>query len=136
MQAEAIAAAQMATEVILSNNFTDPLIASTVQITVDINNDGSTDYNAAVTTPACISSTAIMNSSLNFNSASDVPCISSSTASNTGIIFVSAPPSTPVQSWCEKQLWDVPATATSTDGTVNVKTHQGVSLKVPKGTTC
>jgi Tfp pilus assembly protein PilX len=133
MQGEATAAAQQAIEQILSSNFTASPVASVIQ--VDINNDGVFDYTAAVSAPSCSGSVALANANLSMSDPNDVPCFSSSTNSNTGIMFASGTPTTTGQSWCFQQQWDVGTTATGATG-ANVETHQGVSLRVPAGTSC
>lgn len=135
MQGEAAAAGQQAIEQVISRNFTENPVSSVVS--VDINNDGVNDYTANVATPTCTGSVALMNANLDKNNANDVPCFSSSTASNTGIISASGTPVTTGQSWCYMQQWDVQAQSTDSAGTgASVTTHQGVSLRVPAGTTC
>lgn len=134
MQGEAAAAAQQAIEQIISTNFTVTPVSSV--ISVDINNDGTPDYDANVAVPTCSGSVALANASLNMSDPNDIPCFSSSTNSNTGIMFASGTPATTGQSWCFQQQWDVGSTATSPSTGVNVETHQGVSLRVPAGTTC
>lgn len=135
MQGEAAAAAQQAIEQIISRNFTATPASSVIQ--VDINNDGAQDYAVSVALPSCTGSVALMNNNLDMNNANDIPCFSSSTTSNTGIMFASGTPATTGQSWCFQQQWDVGSTATSSSGTgANAEIHQGVSLRVPAGTTC
>lgn len=135
MQGEAAAAAQQAIEQILSGNFTAPPTAITIQ--VDINNDGTPDYAAAVAQPSCTGSRAVANSALDMNNANDVPCFSSSTTSNTGMMFVSATSIATGQSWCFDQQWDVAASSTSSAGNgATAEIHQGAALRVPAGTTC
>jgi len=135
MQEEAAAAAQQAIEQVISSNFTANPVSSV--ITVDINNDGTADYSVSVAQPTCTGSVPLMNANLNAANPSDAPCMSSSTASNTGIMFASGTPATAGQSWCFMQQWDVQAQATSLTGTGAAATlHQGVSLRVPAGTQC
>ena len=135
MQEEATASAQQAIEQVISTNFTANPASSVVN--VDINNSGTTDYTADVAKPTCLGSTSITNSSLDMTNPKDAPCFSSSTASNSGIIYASGVPSTAVQSWCYSQQWDVKAKATATSGSgANSTVHQGVSLRVPAGTSC
>jgi Tfp pilus assembly protein PilX len=137
MQAEAIAVAQLATEQFISNNFTAPSFNSAVSIIADINNDGNRDFTASVTSAKCISNTPVLSSSIDYTKASDASCMPSSKKVNTEIIYVSAPLSgPPTTSLCVQQLWDITATASSIDGTVNIKTHQGISLRVAKETGC
>jgi len=136
MQAEAIAVAQLATEQFISNNFTAPSFISAVSIATDINNDGNTDYTASVTTAKCIANTPVLSSSIDYTKASDVSCMPSSKSTGGDIIPTSSPPTTVVESLCVQQLWDIAATASSIDGTVNIKTHQGISIRVSKEIKC
>lgn len=135
VQEEAAAAGQQAIEEVVSKNFTASPTSSV--ISTDINNDGIADYDVNVVKPACTDSAPIMNSSLDMTKASDIPCFSSSTASNTGIIAASGTQATTGQSWCFTQQWEVQTQATSRAGNgANAVIHQGVSLRVPAGTTC
>lgn len=135
VQEEASAAAQQAIEQVISSNFTANPVSSV--ITVDINHDGTSDYSVSIAQPVCTGSAPLLNADLNATNAADAPCISSSTASNTGIMFASGTPAATGQSWCFAQQWDVTAQATSLAGTGATATlHQGVSLRVPAGTTC
>lgn len=135
MQGEAAAAGQQAIEQVISGNFTTNPVASVV--TVDINNSGTANYTVNMTKPVCTGSVPLLNSNLDMNNANDIPCFSSSTASNTGIVFAAGNPMTTGQSWCYTQQWDVQSEATSLAGTgADVTTHQGVSLRVPAGTGC
>lgn len=129
MQEEVIAAAQQASEQVLSSNFTkNP--ASAV-IAVDINNDGSVDYTANVDMPVCTGSAPLRNDSPNL----PPQCISSSTAQNTGIMFTSGAAAT-LSSWCAAQQWDVRTSVSDNTTGANVTLHQGVSLNVDAGTNC
>ncbi len=140
MQEEATASAQQAVEQVISNNFWSDPVSSVVS--VDINNDGATDYRVDVAQPACTGSVPLMNSNLVISGAAsavaeDAPCISSSTASNTGLISASGVPVTTGQSWCFAQQWDIEARATSVTGFgADVTSVQGVALRVPAGTLC
>lgn len=135
MQEEATASAQQAIEQVISTNFTINPVSGVVN--VDINNSGTTDYVANVAAPTCQGSTSITNASLDMTNPNDAPCFSSSTASNAGIIYASGVPAAAVQSWCYSQQWDVKAQATATSGSgANATVHQGVSLRVPAGTSC
>lgn len=131
MQGEATAAAQQAIEQVLSSNFTANPVSSVVN--VDINNDGTNDYRADVAKPTCLGSRALLNSDPGI----PLDCISSSSASNTGIMSASGIPVTTGLSWCFKQQWDVQTQATSLTGAgADVTIHQGTALTVPAGTTC
>lgn len=131
MQAEAQAAAQQSIEQIISTNFT-ALPASSV-ISVDINNDGTSDYSVTIPTPTCLNTASLTNSTPNLPS----QCLSSSTVNNSGIVNASGVSVSTPQSWCSAQLWEVQGSATSTSGTAATATiHQGVTLNVPVGTNC
>lgn len=132
---EATAAGQQAIEQVMSTNFTAAPAAQT--ITVDINNDGTTDYSVAVATPACISSKPLLNSDLNPSDPADYPCMGSIAGHDTGIIIVGGTtPGSSSQSWCYLQQWDVAATVTDARTGANSVQHQGAALRVPAGTTC
>ncbi|HET7832110.1 MAG TPA: PilX N-terminal domain-containing pilus assembly protein [Gallionella sp.] len=135
MQGEAAAAAQQTIEQIISSNFTtDPAasIASAVAGAGAI----TPDY-ALAASAVCIGSVPISNSNLNPANPSESPCVSSSAASNTGVISSSGKPVKTGDSWCYAQQWDVQASAVSSAGTgANATTHQGVHLRVPAGTGC
>lgn len=124
---EVVAAAQRTTELVISSNFTANPVASSAVIG---------GYTVNVPVPACKGSTAIPNSSLDPTNPDDQPCYSSSSASNTGIFFVSGASAANTMSWCYAQKWDVQAQVNDATTGANVTTHQGVALKVPAGTSC
>ena len=129
IQEEVVTAAQQATEVILSSDFTQGLPASSIPI--DINNDGFTDYNASIKNPTCSGDTPLTNNTPNL----PAQCVSSGVNQNSGIIFVSG-----VQlagtSWCDAQQWDLDTTVSDTRTGAGEVIHQGVSTIVPAGTPC
>lgn len=126
MQEEAVAAAQQATEIILSTNFTTNPVASSVLVTI-----GQATYTANVLQPTCSGSKPVLNSEPNIPD----ECISSGAAQNTGIVFASAP-AIGGTSWCYDQQWDVQANVADPSTGASANMHQGVSLKVPAGTIC
>lgn len=126
MQEEAIAAAQQASEQILSTNFTASPVAASIPVTI-----GLTTYTANVAQPTCTGSKALLNSDLNI----PAECISSGTSQNTGIVFASGAQTTGT-AWCYSQQWDVQTTVLDSRTGAAATTHQGVSLNVPAGTTC
>lgn len=128
---EAVAAAERTTELVISSNFTKNPAASTAVVVV-----GNSTVTVAVPAPACHGSTAILNSSLDPTNPDDLPCFSSSGANNTGVLFVSGTAAANTMSWCYAQKWDVQAQVNDAITGANVTTHQGVSLKVPAGTSC
>lgn len=128
---EAGAAAQQGIESIISSNFTISPAASTVPVTF-----GVATYTAAVETPTCISSIGLTNSALDPTNANDAPCLSSGSATNTGLISASGVSLGTAQSWCYDQKWDIRATVADTNTGANTAVHQGVSMRVPAGTVC
>ncbi len=128
MQGEIIGAAQQAAEQIISYNFpTNPQLAVTNASAAVIGNATYTTAASAV----CTGSKPVPNNTPNI----PPQCISSSTAANTGIIYVSGVTLTGT-SWCLAQQWDVRATATDNRTGATAVVHQGVSLYVDAGTTC
>lgn len=130
MQEEAVAAAQQMLEQTISYNFTVNPAASAVN--VDINNDGTADYAVNVAAPVCLGSTPLDNTTPNL----PVECLSSGSATNTGIMSVSGVVITTGQSWCYAQQWDVSASAVSASTGATATVHQGAALNVPAGTAC
>ncbi len=124
---EAVAAAERTTELVISSNFTANPVASSAVVGT---------YAVTVPAPSCHGSTAISNASLDPSNPDDQPCFSSGGAGNSGIFFVSGAAATTTMSWCYAQKWDVEADVNDGATSTSVTTHQGVSLKVPAGTTC
>ncbi len=54
---EAVAAANMAIEQVISSDFTAEPDAEEIEVYIDNNNDGTPDYNVLVAQPVCISAT-------------------------------------------------------------------------------
>lgn len=125
---EVVAAAQQATEQVLSYNF-----AANPSLAV---NNANTAVIGAVTYAVAASAVCTGNRPL-YNNEPNLPqqCVSASTANNTGIIFDAGFQNTST-SWCSAQQWDVRAAATDSRTGANAVTHQGVSMIVPTGTTC
>lgn len=130
---EANAIAQQAIEGVISNNFTVSPAASSVA--ADINGDGTTDYTAQVAVPTCKNSVPLTNADLNSDNPLDAVCLRSSSLQNTGIVGASGVLSS-AQSWCYLQTWEVNATVNDGNTGANTSVSQGVSIRVPAGTTC
>jgi Tfp pilus assembly protein PilX len=132
MQSEVNAAAQLAIEQVISSNFTAAPTEAT--IAVDINRDGASDYSVHVPKPSCNSTKALKNSDLDVSKPADQVCLGSGALQNTGIMGNTVASS--AQSWCYKQQWEVQAQVSDGRSGANTTQHQGVSLRVPAGTTC
>ena len=133
MQEETSAAAVQATEQVISNNFT--IAPASQVIAIDINNNGTTDYTANVSAPSCTASLAVTNNNLDPDNPDDSNCISSGTYTPGAFVSGVSPTST-AQSWCYIQQWEVQAQVTDDRTGATATSVQGVSMRVPAGTTC
>ena len=123
---ESIAGAQQAIEQVVTTNF--PANPQPVNVAVDINNDGKTDYNVAVAKPTCQNSVPIKLVELDPTQASDVACFGSAVVGGVGAGGNSV---------CAKTQWDISATTTDVANSgATVTVHQGIGQRVPIGTTC
>ena len=127
---ESIAAAQQAIEQIVSTDFTKAPAAKT--ISVDINGDGTADYEAAVPAPSCLNSVPIKLVELNIVDPNDQPCFGSGASSAPGVVGGGGTG----DSLCSNTQWDVSASVTdATAGTTGaaLTLHQGVGKRVATG---
>lgn len=126
-QAEAIAAAQQATEAKISTNFwAAPVVGNNVSVTI-----GLATYTAAVSAPECTGSVPLLSSDPSFTEA----CRIGGTIKDNLIDYESAPAVTE-NTLCLKQQWDVQTSVSDNSTGANTTLHQGVSLNVPKTTGC
>lgn len=124
---EAAAAAQQAVEWTISTNFTlNPFGAAQ---TTPIN----TYYQVTVPVPACTGSTALPQASLDPTNPNDAACFTHSPISDGEFSALNPLPSG--NSDCLSQQWDVQAHAADATG-ASATVHQGVGLRVAKGTSC
>lgn len=132
IQNEAIAAAQQATEQVLSSNFTANPASAVIPIYVT--NNTTPDYNATVAIPTCSGSSPLYNNTPNL----PVQCISSSSMGGQTIVYISgvAGAGGGGQSWCYAQQWEVQTNVADPRTGAQAEIHQGVSLYVPVGTSC
>ncbi len=112
---EAIAAANVAIERVISADFTTAPVASTH--TVDLDNDGTAEYTINVLKPSCIKSTGL--TSLPASDPDAVKC----TSGSTGAVL------------CYDTVWEVSATVSSASGAGKATgavatTRQGISKRV------
>ncbi|TXT23421.1 MAG: transmembrane protein [Gallionellaceae bacterium] len=130
-QEETAAAAVLATEQIISTNFTAAPAASEVPVTI-----GYSDAVASAPVPVCTASLAVMNANLDPTDPDDITCIGSATAKDTGIVYQSKDATGVGRSWCYQQQWEVRATVSDNRTGATATSVQGVSLRVPAGTLC
>lgn len=119
---EAVAAAQQATERIISNDFSKNPAAAASSIPVDINRDGVTDYTAQVATPVCNNSTNLPAQQPNLPST----CYSSGKYD----------PNNFGESDCSAQQWEVQTTVADPVTGATAVIHQGVAITVLRDTVC
>jgi hypothetical protein len=128
---QTISSAQQAIEQVVSTNF--PANPQPTTVTVDIDNDGKTDYNVAVDKPVCNNSVPIKLVELNITDPQDVACFASAASSGSGAVGNAGSGN----SVCANTQWDVRATATDAmNSGATVTVHQGVGQRVPLGATC
>lgn len=96
---------------------------------VDVDGDGVTDINVAVT-PTCVSSKVIPVAALDFTNPNDVGCIS---GANQAFGVVGGANN---DSMCANMLWDVQAVATDTLNNAQNVVHQGTAVRGAATTTC
>lgn len=133
---EASTVAQQGIEQVMSQPFIRVPITSVTPVSVDVNGDGTTDFTAQVTPPACLDSKIIPNASLPVGDVCKVP-----NNPNGNLILpgpsssVSPPPAAP--SMCSATDWDIKSSVTDPNNTaVALAVHQGASVQVPIGTPC
>jgi Tfp pilus assembly protein PilV len=131
IRTQQVASAQQAIEQVASTNF--PANPQPVAVAVDVNGDGSPDYNVQVAKPVCNNSVPIKLVELDIAQSSDVACFASAASSGSGAVGSAGSGN----SVCANTQWDVSATATDTANSgATVTVHQGVGQRVPIGTTC
>lgn len=131
IRAQSVASAQQAIEQVASTNF--PANPQPTAVAVDINHDGTTDYNVAVAKPVCNNSVPIKLVELDITQSSDVACFASAASSGSGAIGSAGSGN----SVCSNTQWDLSATTTDAiNSGATVTVHQGVGQRVPIGTTC
>ena len=113
---EAIAAANLAIEQVISSSFTNAPAAETVS--VDINNDGTNDFNVTIATPTCVRASiasGAVSSSASFNS------LAVTGGNGTSQMSVSGYYNT---------LWDIDATVIDAVSGANVHVRSGTRVKL------
>jgi hypothetical protein len=131
---EAIAAVQQEIDKAMSVNFTAAPGSVAGNKPVDINGDGTNDYDVVVATPVCISSLPIKKESgeLNILNPSDAACFGSSTAGSSGVIVggKGGGGASGGNSLCANSQWALNAGATDVITGANVSITQGMAVRV------
>lgn len=140
-RAEAIAVVQQEINKAMSVDFTLNPASVAGNKPIDINNDGTVDYNVVVATPVCIGSLPIPTNVLSVANPSDVACFASSATTSSGVVVAGvggggSGSGATGNSLCSNSKWDIGASATDPISGANVSIHQGISVRVAIGTTC
>ena len=138
---DAFNAAQQVLERLVSKDFTiNP--AATVAATnksVDVNNDGTIDYDVVLAAPVCIGTIPIKTGTteLNISNPDDAPCFGSGKAgSGAGIIKSGKSAGAGGNSQCANSKWHLNATATDPISRASVAVNQGIGVRVKIGADC
>jgi len=135
---QALAAAQAAVATVISSTrFTttptdavpNPCNAMANTTCVNVNGDGVTDVNVAVTV-SCDSIQPILVTQLNFADPNDAGCLVGA-SQDFGVAGASNN-----NSMCSSSVWDVQASATDAVSGANVVVDQGAAVRVPSSATC
>jgi Tfp pilus assembly protein PilX len=128
-QKESESAAQEAIENVISKDFmAAPAAAASAAMAIDVNHDGTKDYDVNVPAPKCLNVTPIKVSQLDPANTEDTACYTSSTYTP-GLVSGN--------SLCANTQWEIQATTTAANGgTAKVATHQGIAVRVAAGTPC
>jgi hypothetical protein len=128
-QTEAQAATQQAIEEVISTaDFSTAPVARSM--TVNVNNNKT--YRVDVDKPTCISVIPIKTLELDISNPGDAACLGSGAVVAAGIIGVGGSGN----SLCSNSQWDIAAGVADAESGTNVKTHQGVAVRVAVGSPC
>lgn len=129
---EAVSAAQLGIEQVISSTTfaTAPAVVAATPLSVDIDQNGTVDYTVAVSpAPSCFRVHPIKNNELDWQIAADRDCITSGSATNTGINTSEAGLSSD-DSLCSNTEWNIRTVATDASTGTQVALNQGVGLRV------
>lgn len=116
MRNEAIAAANLAIEQVISSPFTNSPVAET--ISVDINDDGISDYVVAIAKPTCVRASIASNA------------VSSSASFNSLAVTGGDGTSAMTVSGYYNTLWDIDATVSDAVSGASVRVRSGTRVKL------
>lgn len=129
---EGLAAAQVALEKVLSDtNFSvnpDGIVTNN-PVAVDVNNDGTTDYQVTIARPGCYRSQPIKNSALDWTVEQDRVCMLTGSLDTSGIDSAVASAGSD-NSLCASTEWDLTASVADPRTGTTVAVHQGVGVRV------
>lgn len=116
---EAMASGQAAIEQVLSSPFftENPTIVAATPIAVDINGDGTSDFDVSMGTPRCVRTAPVVMS--NPPTKLQLDCAGSSRY-----------PSATTPTWCSNTVWELSATTTDRLTAAKTTVRQGVGMTV------
>lgn len=136
LREEATAAAQQVIEGLISTDFTiNPASAIAAAAAASPVNVGRTEYRASDIKLECINSLPVGRTDPDRYTVGDEDCFINSAVVTQSTFTASGVTSTPTYS-CNRQTWDVAATAKDDNSGANTTVHQGVSRLVRAGTDC
>jgi hypothetical protein len=121
-QDEAMTAANLAIEQILSSNFTIAPAASTVS--VDLEKDGTVDFEVQVGKPTCLRARVIPTAELDASNPAHQGCFLGSGTAAGGLGSAAG-----TLSFCAETLWEIRAEATHAQTGARVVVRQGISRR-------
>lgn len=131
---EARTAAQLGIEYMISKNFPAAMPTSDTIVAVDINGDGTADYNATVAVPTCLNAQAIKLASLDITNPNDNACFTSGASQNSGTLPAATGGG---DSLCANTRWDIRSSVADTAlSKATVAIHQGVGVRAAANTVC
>lgn len=122
-QDEAMTAANLAIEQVLSVDFTIAPAASTVQ--VDLEKDGTPDFNVQVATPVCLRARVIPTAELDASKPADQGCLLGMGSGAGGLAGAAG-----TLSFCAETLWEIRALATHAQTGARVALRQGIARRI------
>lgn len=120
---EAITAANVAIEHMLSSDFT--LAPAATAVNVDIDRDRAAEFNVQVATPVCLRSRVIPTAELNPANPADQGCFLGTGSAAGGLGGAAG-----ARFFCAETLWDIRATAANARTGANVIVRQGISRRM------
>lgn len=122
-QDEAMIAANLAIEQVMSADFT--IAPTAVSVAVDLEKDGTVDFNVQVDQPVCLRARVIPTAELDITKPADQGCFLGMGTGAGGLAGAAG-----TASYCAETLWEIRATATHGQTGARVSARQGISRRI------
>jgi hypothetical protein len=122
-QEEALTAANVAIEHVMSTDFT--IAPQAVSVAVDLEKDGSPDFNVQVDKPVCLRARVIPTAELDVAKPADQGCFIGMGTGAGGLAGAAG-----TTSFCAETLWEIRATATHAQTGAKVIARQGIARRI------